>query len=64
MVEKDKQDSARISSNINYLSHLKLDGIKGKRIGIARNLTGYHQGLDKVFNKAIQTLKEQGYSDS
>jgi amidase/aspartyl-tRNA(Asn)/glutamyl-tRNA(Gln) amidotransferase subunit A len=60
MVEIDQQDSVSISSNINYLSHLKLDGVKGKRIGVARNLTGYHQGLDKVFNKAIQTLRQQG----
>jgi len=60
MVETDKQDSASISSNIKYLSHLKLDGVKGKRIGIARNLTGYHQGLDNVFNQAVQALKDQG----
>jgi amidase len=60
MVKADKNDQDVVSSNINYLSHLKLDGVKGKRIGIARNLMGYHKGLDKVFSQAVKDLKEQG----
>jgi amidase len=60
MVKADNRDPDVVSSNIQYLSHLKLDGLKGKRIGIARNLTGYHKGLDNVFNQAIESLKKQG----
>jgi Asp-tRNA(Asn)/Glu-tRNA(Gln) amidotransferase A subunit family amidase len=60
MVKADENDQDVVSSNINYLSHLKLDGVKGKRIGIARNLMGYHKGLDKVFSQAVKDLKEQG----
>ncbi|MBA6262247.1 amidase [Colwellia sp. Bg11-12] len=60
MVKADKDDQDVVSSNIDYLSHLKLDGVKGKRIGIARNLMGYHKGLDKVFSQAVLDLKKQG----
>lgn len=60
MVKADKNDQDVVSSNIKYLSHLKLDGVKGKRIGIARNLMGYHKGLDNVFSQAVRDLKEQG----
>jgi Asp-tRNA(Asn)/Glu-tRNA(Gln) amidotransferase A subunit family amidase len=60
MVAVDNEDADVVSSNIDYSAHLKLDGLKGKRIGIARNLTGYHKGLDKVFNQAVVDLKKQG----
>lgn len=60
MVAVDNKDPDAVSSNIQYTSHLKLDGLKGKRIGIARNLTGYHKGLDNVFNQAIIDLEKQG----
>lgn len=60
MVKFDDNDSAGLVTHIDYSSHLKLDGIKGKRIGIARNLTGYHKGVDKLFFKAVALLKSQG----
>jgi amidase/aspartyl-tRNA(Asn)/glutamyl-tRNA(Gln) amidotransferase subunit A len=60
MVKFDANDSAGLVANIDYSSHLKLDGIKGKRIGIARNLTGYHKGVDKLFFEAVALLKSQG----
>lgn len=60
MSKFDKNDQAATHSPINYISHLKSDGLKGKRIGIARNLTGYHQQLDLVFEQAIADLKAQG----
>jgi amidase/aspartyl-tRNA(Asn)/glutamyl-tRNA(Gln) amidotransferase subunit A len=60
MVKADKNDQDVVSSNIKYLSHLKIDGLKGKRIGIARNLMGYHKGLDSVFNRAVKDLKKHG----
>ena len=60
IVAADQNDPDVLPSNIDYLSHLKTTGLQGKRIGIARNLMGYHQGLDSVFEKAIADLKKQG----
>ncbi|MEW6981560.1 amidase [Colwelliaceae bacterium 6471] len=48
------------NKNVNYLDHLIIDGLKGKRIGVVRNLTGYHAGTDKVFEQAINEIKAQG----
>ncbi len=60
MVAEDKNDPNTTVSTIDYLSHLKADGLKGLRIGIARDLMGYHQGLDKVFEQNLELLKAQG----
>ncbi len=60
MVKADNKDRDVTTSKIDYVSHLILTGVKGKRIGVARNLTGYHKGLDKVFEQAILDLKKQG----
>ncbi|MFT4927504.1 MAG: amidase [Phenylobacterium sp.] len=60
MVAVDKQDSGAVKSKIDYVSHLKDAGLKGKRIGVVRNLMGYHPGLDATFEKAILVLKEHG----
>lgn len=56
----DLTDKAAITAKIDYVSHLKLNGLKGKRIGVARDLTGYHAQLDSVFEQAIIDLKAQG----
>jgi len=60
MVSRDGNDNGAINSEIDYLSHLRKDGLKGKRIGIVRNLMGYHNKLDQVFEQAVQDLKTQG----
>ena len=60
MAKFDPQDKQALKSTIDYLSHLKKDGLAGKRIGIARDLMGYHKGLDQVFEQAVFDLKEQG----
>ena len=56
----DANDNAALAAPTDYMSHLKLDGIKGKRIGVARNLMGYHGQLDAIFEQAIVDLKAQG----
>ena len=38
MVKADLNDPSMVTSSIDYVSHLKANGVKGKRIGIARNL--------------------------
>jgi amidase/aspartyl-tRNA(Asn)/glutamyl-tRNA(Gln) amidotransferase subunit A len=40
--------------------HLKTEGLKGKRIGIMRNMMGYHPDLDAVFEQQLSILKEAG----
>jgi len=60
MVAEDQNDPDVLPSTIDYLSHLKSSGLEGKRIGIARNLMGYHQALDLVFEQAITDLAKQG----
>ena len=60
MVAEDKADQNVEKSTIDYISHLKKDGLKGKRIGIVRNLSGYHKGLDVVFEQSIKSLEAQG----
>ena len=57
MVRLDNNDTAGLVSTVDYILHLKSEGIKGKRIGIARNLTGYHLGVDKFFFETVTLLK-------
>lgn len=40
--------------------HLRKDGLKGKRIGVVRNLAGRHEVVDERFNEAIEVLRERG----
>lgn len=56
----DQNDQAALPVATDYISHLKLDGVKGKRIGIARNLMGYHGQLDEIFEQAVADLQAQG----
>lgn len=56
----DKNDPAPIKATKNLAKHLKLDGLKGKRIGVVRNLMGYDKGLDSVFEQSLITMKKQG----
>jgi amidase len=60
MAGVDKQDEGSVKSTIDYVSHLKADGLKGKRIGIVRNLMGYHTDLDIVFARAVADMKKAG----
>lgn len=60
MTAVDKQDPAPVASKIDYVKHLKKDGLAGKRIGVVRNLMGYHNQLDTTFEQAIKDLRAQG----
>jgi amidase/aspartyl-tRNA(Asn)/glutamyl-tRNA(Gln) amidotransferase subunit A len=60
MVARDKEDKGAVRSKIDYVDHLKAGGLKGKRIGVVRNLMGYHSEVDKVFENALAVLKAQG----
>ncbi|MGB1297130.1 MAG: amidase [Psychrobium sp.] len=56
----DTKDPSAIKTTNSLIPHLKLDGLKGKRIGVVRNLMGYHKGLDAQFEIAINDLKKRG----
>ena len=43
-----------------YTQFLDKNGLTGKRIGVLEETFGYHEKVDEVFEKAIQTLKDQG----
>jgi amidase len=43
-----------------YTPFLRADGLKGKRIGLMRNLTGYHNRVDALFAAAADFLRRQG----
>lgn len=64
LVGVDSADEKTLASagnyKTNYTSHLKTDGLKGKRIGWLKNIGGYHAGVDTLMKKAIADLRAQG----
>ncbi|HET8817297.1 MAG TPA: amidase [Pseudidiomarina sp.] len=60
MVGKDSADSASFESTADFTAHLKADGLRGKRIGVVRELTGYHAEVDALFEQQLTVLKEAG----
>ncbi|MFA9388224.1 MAG: amidase [Prolixibacteraceae bacterium] len=57
-------DEATLDSNrlniTDYTQFLDPDGLKGKRIGIARQLFGFNAQVDEQLNKSLEILKKQG----
>lgn len=60
MALPDPKDPNVMRYNSKLIEHLKLDGLHGKRIGIVRTLTGYHEGVDHLFEKSLKVLEAQG----
>ena len=64
MTGVDEQDSATRSSKkrslSNYAKFLDRDGLKGARIGIARNMVGTDQRILKIFETCIDAMKYLG----
>jgi len=60
MTAFDKGDVAPVKTSNKLSQHLNLNGLENKRIGIARNLMGYHDDVDEVFLQAVEVLKQQG----
>ncbi len=46
--------------NEDYCKGLSLDTLKGKRIGVARDCFGFHEGTDSVIEDAIKVLADLG----
>ena len=60
----DERDSAtrlsRKRNSSNYTKYLDLDGLKGARIGVARNMAGTNPRVLKIFDFCIEVLKKLG----
>ncbi|WP_339725642.1 amidase [uncultured Paraglaciecola sp.] len=59
MMGEDPMDDAALAP-ISLSQHLKLGGLKGKRIGVMRNMMGYHPELDQVFNQQLAVFEKAG----
>lgn len=59
MVGTDSEDTMSIPP-IDLPVQLKSNGLKGKRIGIVRNLMGYHPQVDQLFEQQLQILERAG----
>jgi len=64
MTGVDGQDSAtRLSKKralSNYTKFLDLDGLKGARIGVARNMAGTNPRIIKIFEHCLEVMKKLG----
>ena len=43
-----------------YTGVLDPDGLRGARIGVARNLAGFHPDTDRLFDEAVAEMKRRG----
>ncbi|MBU3003968.1 amidase [Paraglaciecola arctica] len=59
MMGKDPMDKAALSP-ISLSQYLKLGELKGKRIGVMRNMMGYHPELDQVFDQQLVVFEKAG----
>jgi amidase len=50
----------RIKPHPDYPQCLDRNGLRGARIGVARNLMGYHNRVDELVEKAAALMKNQG----
>lgn len=57
LAEKDQEDSKIMSD---YSQFLDVNGLKNARIGIASDFFGFHSGVDKLMEAAIQKMKDCG----
>jgi amidase len=60
----DPEDSATADSRehgyTDYTQFLKADGLRGARIGVVRKNFGFHEGVDKIMETALDAFKQQG----
>jgi amidase len=64
LVGKDTSDSKTLNPeaivHTDYTPFLKADGLKGKRIGLLKDIAGYHARVDTLMKKTVAYLKSQG----
>ena len=58
---EDKATSDSLGkSSTDYTQYLNPKGLDGARIGVVRKYFGFHAGVDKVIDDALNVLKQQG----
>lgn len=57
---KDQATTGAPDNAPDYVSALRPEALKGARIGVARNLAGFHNAADELFEKALEDLKLAG----
>lgn len=64
LVGKDSSDGKTLNPeaifHTDYTRFLKADGLKGKRIGLLKDIAGYHARVDTLMKKTVAYLKSQG----
>ena len=63
MAGPDTDDAATAESGSHrkdYAAALRTDGLKGKRIGVARNFFGANDAVDAIIEKELDVLRAQG----
>ena len=59
--EADKVTATNRGRSVaDFTATLQPDGLKGARIGVARNYFGFHDGVDRVLKSSLEVLKAQG----
>jgi amidase len=53
-------EDSRERGYTDYTQFLKADGLRGARIGVLRKNFGFHEGVDKVMETALDAMKQQG----
>ena len=57
---RDRATADAAKHATDYTRFLDPDGLRGARIGVARNLAGFHPDTDHVFDEAVAELKRRG----
>ncbi|HEY9049814.1 MAG TPA: amidase [Ohtaekwangia sp.] len=64
LVGKDTADSKTLDPaavfHTDYTPFLKADGLKGKRIGLLKDVAGFHAKVDTLMKQVVIYLKQQG----
>lgn len=60
MLGEDQADQSSYAESRDFTEALKSDGLKGKRIGVMRGLTGYHSEVDQIFAAQLEVLEAAG----
>jgi amidase len=57
---RDPTTAAGKGRSLDYATALDPDGLRGARIGVARNLAGFHPDTDRLFDEALAEMRRRG----
>ena len=55
-----RTEESRGKSYSDYTQFLQRNGLRGARVGIARNYFGYHEKLDDLINESVKVMRQHG----